>query len=54
VDAELAGGLPQPDLVGELVGGLGQLTLLVPHQAAFALLSFVSEPPATWRFGPQD
>ena len=28
VDAELAGGLPQPDLVGELVGGLGQLTLL--------------------------
>jgi hypothetical protein len=28
VDAELAGGLPQPDLVGELVGGLGQLALL--------------------------
>jgi hypothetical protein len=28
VDAELAGGLPQPDLVGELVGLLGQLPTL--------------------------
>ena len=25
MDAELAGGLPQPDLAGELVGLLGQL-----------------------------
>ena len=28
VDAELAGGLPQPDLVGEGVGGLGQVAAL--------------------------
>jgi hypothetical protein len=28
VDAELFGGLPQPDLVGEGVGGLGQLAVL--------------------------
>jgi hypothetical protein len=28
VDAELAGGLPQPDLTGELVGRLGQLPML--------------------------
>ena len=28
MDAELAGGLPQSDLVGELVGLLGQLALL--------------------------
>jgi hypothetical protein len=28
VDAELFGGLPQPDLIGELVGGLGQVAAL--------------------------
>jgi len=28
VDAELAGGLPQPDLAGEGVGGLGQVAAL--------------------------
>jgi hypothetical protein len=28
VDAELAGGLPQPALAGELVGLLGQLPIL--------------------------
>jgi hypothetical protein len=28
VDAELAGGLSQPDLAGQGVGGLGQLALL--------------------------
>jgi hypothetical protein len=28
MDAELAGGLPQPDLAGELVGPFGQLPIL--------------------------
>jgi len=28
VDAQLLGGLPQPDLAGELVGTLGQLPVL--------------------------
>ena len=28
MDAELFGGLPQPDLVGELLRGLGQLAAL--------------------------
>jgi hypothetical protein len=31
VDAELVGGLPQPDLIGELVGGLSQLPALPVH-----------------------
>jgi hypothetical protein len=52
VDAELAGGLPQPDLAGELVGLLGQLPVL-PVGAGLGE-GVATQPAAFGRQGPAE
>jgi hypothetical protein len=61
VDAELAGGLPQPDLAGELVGLLGQLPPLpqdtglgegVATQAAALGRQGAADTPWSWSSPP--
>jgi hypothetical protein len=53
VDAELAGGLPQPDVVGELVGLFGQLTVL-PVGAGLGEAVAAQAAALGWQGAPKD